>query len=310
MLKRFSDSEKHPLPGLLILTGIFLLCLVFSNILGMFVLLVMNDLGLNDLKNFNDAVIKAPHGWWSLMISQIISSFFSFVVTSYIYVKKVEVKPLRFLNFEKIPKVSIFILMFLAQMCFSPFNGLMQQMNENMKLPASMKTVEDIFRNMEDSMAGMMNFLAVFDTPLKFIMAFLTIAVLAGIGEELLFRGLIQRKLMLATKNPHVAIWLTAIVFSAIHFQFYGFLPRMLLGAVLGYFYYWSGNIWVPIAGHIFNNGLALVMVHLVKIKAVSPDIEKLDKIPLSYTVTSFIVFLGLMFLIQNRAAKETERPV
>ena len=310
MLKRYTDSEKQALPGLLILTGIFLLLLVFSNLIGLVVLMTMNNIGINESNNLNALVMSSPTGWWSLMFTQILSSFFSFVGTSYIYLKMVETKPLSFLNFEKLPKASVFIFMFLAQLCFSPFNGLMQSINENMKLPSFLAGLEKILKSMEDSMAGMMDFLAVFDTPAKFIMAFITIAILAGIGEELLFRGLIQRKFMKAFENPHVAIWVTAIVFSAIHFQFYGFLPRMLLGAVLGYFYYWSGNIWVPIAGHIFNNGLALVMVHLVKIKAISPDIEKLDKIPTPYIMMSTVVFLGLMYLIQTKAAKETERPV
>ncbi len=310
MLKRYTDTERDSLPSILILIGIFLLCMVVSNILASFILIGMNNIGISNIANLNYAVTQSPNGWWSLMISQAISSFFSFVFASYIYLKKVEQKPFSFLNFEKTPKAFVFILVFLAQLCFSPFNGLMQSINENMKLPTFMSGLEKTLKGMEDSMAEMMKFLAVFDSPLKLIAALLVIAVLAGVGEELLFRGLMQRKFMKAFKNPHIAIWITAILFSAIHFQFYGFLPRMLLGAVLGYFYYWSGNIWVPIAGHIFNNAVALITVHLVNIKVISADIEKLDKIPVPFTVASFMVFLGLMYFIQTKAAKETERPV
>jgi len=91
---------------------------------------------------------------------------------------------------------------------------------------------------------------------------FLLIAVIAGLGEELFFRGILQ-KIFSEWRNAVLAIWLAAFVFSAIHLQFYGFFPRMLLGAFFGYLLYWSGNLWLPILAHTINNGLAVIFYYL-----------------------------------------------
>lgn len=89
-------------------------------------------------------------------------------------------------------------------------------------------------------------------------MNILIIAIMAGIGEELLFRGVLQKILINWTRNTHVGILCAAIIFSAIHFQFFGFFPRMILGMVLGYLYVWSKSIWVPIIAHALNNALTV----------------------------------------------------
>jgi uncharacterized protein len=305
---RYSHKEKDSLPALLILLGIVLLALVVSNLIGAAVMFFMNNLGLADMGDLNASIMKAKNGWWSLIIAQGIASFFTFIFAGYLYIKLVEAKDFSFLNFEKIPSALTFILVFLAQICFSPINGFFQSINENMKLPAALSGLERILKGLEESMADMVAYLTVFDSPAKLIVAIIVIAVFAGIGEELIFRGLVQRKLLKAFQNPHAAIWVAAILFSAIHMQFYGFLPRMFLGAVLGYFYYWTGNIWVPIAGHIFNNTVAIILVHAVKIKAISPDIEKLDKVPVPALIGSVVVFAGLMYLIQTRTTKTTNQ--
>lgn len=91
------------------------------------------------------------------------------------------------------------------------------------------------------------------------IMSILIIGILAGFSEELLFRGGLQRLLTTGGINPHTAIWTTAIIFSIIHFQFYGFVPRMLLGAFFGYALYWTRTLWIPIILHITNNTLYLI---------------------------------------------------
>jgi uncharacterized protein len=301
---RYTHKEKDSLPALLILLGIVLLALVVSNIVGAAVMFLMNHLSIADMGDLNGSIMKSKNGWWSLIIAQGIASFFTFIFSGYLYIKMIEAKDLNFLNFEKIPSVLIFILMFLAQLAFSPINGFFQSINEKMTFPPFLKGLEATLKGMEESMADMVAYLTVFDTPTKLIVAIIVIAVFAGIGEELIFRGLVQRKLIKAFQNHHAAIWVAAILFSAIHMQFYGFLPRMFLGALFGYFYFWTGNIWVPIAGHIFNNTLAIVLVHLVKIKAINADIEKLDKVPMPALFGSIVVFAGLMYLIKMQSSK------
>lgn len=97
-------------------------------------------------------------------------------------------------------------------------------------------------------------------TFVSFIMAFLVLGVMAGLSEELFFRGALQRILSTGGLNVHGAIWITAIVFSGMHMQIYGFMPRLLLGAFFGYVLYWTGSLWLPILLHIINNTIYLLL--------------------------------------------------
>jgi len=104
----------------------------------------------------------------------------------------------------------------------------------------------------------------------------LMLAVIPAIGEEFIFRGCLQRLFNQLTKNHHIAIWLTAIIFSSIHLQFYGFIPRMLLGAMFGYLFVWSNSLWLPILGHFLNNATAVITAYVYQQQGKS--LEKLDE--------------------------------
>jgi membrane protease YdiL (CAAX protease family) len=97
----------------------------------------------------------------------------------------------------------------------------------------------------------------------QFLVALLVVGVFAAVGEEILFRGLLQNLLSKVTNNAHVGVWVAAIIFSAIHLQFYGFLPRVLLGALFGYLYLWSGKLSIAILAHFLHNGLSLVIAYV-----------------------------------------------
>jgi membrane protease YdiL (CAAX protease family) len=88
----------------------------------------------------------------------------------------------------------------------------------------------------------------------------LVIAIVPAIGEELLFRGYLQQSFSNWLSNPHVAIIVTAVLFSAIHLHFQAFLPRFILGVLLGYLFYWSGSLWLPILAHFANNAQAVII--------------------------------------------------
>ncbi|NQZ75225.1 MAG: CPBP family intramembrane metalloprotease [Ekhidna sp.] len=113
-----------------------------------------------------------------------------------------------------------------------------------------------------------------FTSTSHFLLAIVVVAIIPAIGEELLFRGLIQNMFVKAFKNHHVAIWVTGFIFAAIHMQFFGVMPRMLLGVLFGYLYYWSGNLSVAMVGHLINNGLALIAMYLAQkdIVEISPE--------------------------------------
>jgi len=100
------------------------------------------------------------------------------------------------------------------------------------------------------------------------------IAFLPAIGEELIFRGIIQRGLIRQFGNPHLAVWVVGILFSAVHMQFLGFVPRMLMGVALGYLCLWSKNLWYPIIAHFANNALAVILAFGTQHHAIDPELE------------------------------------
>ena len=120
-------------------------------------------------------------------------------------------------------------------------------------------------------------------------------AILPAVGEELLFRGLLQQKLFSCFKNIHISIWITAFLFSALHLQFFGFFPRFLLGALLGYMFYWSGSLWLPIIAHFTNNALALLMSFFISKNMISTD---LDQIGIDENMWNTIAISGIAIVM------------
>jgi membrane protease YdiL (CAAX protease family) len=296
-----TTKENKPFTSLLILFAILLTSLALAQIVAGGLMILMSGIELSNIGNIIEVLTSSKNGWWTMMTSQGVASIFTFILPGLLFWYVIEKKQFSDLNFKNLPTLSVFGLVILIQMCFSPFSGYIQSLNEKMQLPASLEWLELLMKNMEESAKTLTDFLTKFDSPVQLIAALIVIAVIAGIGEELIFRGLIQRKLMLGFNNYHLAIWVSAILFSGIHMQFYGFFPRMFLGALFGYLYYWSGNIWVPIFAHIFNNGLAVVLMHMVNQKKISPEIEKLDTIPMPYVAVSVLLFGGLMYLFKKK---------
>ncbi|HLO45914.1 MAG TPA: CPBP family intramembrane glutamic endopeptidase [Leadbetterella sp.] len=300
-----TTKENKPFTSLLILFAILLTSLALAQIVAGGLMILMSGIELSNIGNIIEVLTSSKNGWWTMMTSQGVASIFTFILPGLLFWYVIEKKQFSDLNFKNLPTLSVFGLVILIQMCFSPFSGYIQSLNEKMQLPASLEWLELLMKNMEESARTLTDFLTKFDSPVQLIVALIVIAVIAGIGEELIFRGLIQRKLMLGFNNYHLAIWVSAILFSGIHMQFYGFFPRMFLGALFGYLYYWSGNIWIPIFAHIFNNALAVLLMDMVNHKKISPEIEKLDTVPLPYVALSVLLFGGLMYFFK----KQTSNP-
>lgn len=298
---KLTDSRENPAASsLLVIIGLFLIGFLFLG--GVIQILVMMAAGasLTDFANSDGDFSKLPNAWLGMILGQGLGSFIGFVGTAWFYWIKIEKKSWQDLNFDKVPALPVFGMVVLTQMAFMGFNGWLQELNQAVTFPESLKGLEALLKGMEDKLAETTKFFTDFASFWQFLLVFFVIAVIAGIGEELVFRGLIMRKLLLGTGNPHIAIWGSAFIFAVIHFQFYGILPRMMLGVLFGYFYLWTGNIRVPIFAHIFNNGLAVTIMYLHNVGIVKTDLESMDDVPLSIVGFSLIATIGLMFLLRN----------
>lgn len=133
-----------------------------------------------------------------------------------------------------------------------------------------------------------------------FIVLFV-IALVPAFAEEYMFRGLVQNEFLRWLKNPHIAIWITAAIFSAVHFQFLGFFPRMFLGVLLGYLYVWSGNIFYPMIGHFCNNGLQVLALYLYQRNLIGEEITQEDyAVPTAVLIASVVLLFGAIFYTNN----------
>ena len=146
---------------------------------------------------------------------------------------------------------------------FVPFMNLAIRWNQSLSLPEKFSAIETWMRNKEASAQLITDQLLNVHSLGALVLLIFVIGILTGIGEEALFRGLLQKLLWEKTGNKHAAIWIGAIIFSTVHFQFFGFIPRMLLGAFFGYLLVWSGNIWLPITAHFFNNSITVVFRYI-----------------------------------------------
>lgn len=114
----------------------------------------------------------------------------------------------------------------------------------------------------QDSIDSLMNILKM-DGIVDLLVNLLIVAILPAIGEELLFRGVVQNELLGKIEDHHVAIFIASMIFSGVHMQVQGFLPKLVIGLILGYAYYWSKSIWVPIILHFINNSIPTIMLYL-----------------------------------------------
>jgi hypothetical protein len=201
-------------------------------------------------------------------------------------------------DLEKFPTLKLAILGIAFLLIAYPLVNLSFLLNESIPLPS---WAGDYENQAEETLMKILQM----DSPLLFIVNLLLIAVLPGIGEELLFRGIVQKHLGGWIRNPIAAIWITAIIFSMIHMQFEGFFPRLVLGAILGYLYYWTNNLWVPIITHAFNNGIQVALIYSMGIDVSTFEQEGSDQlqwwmIPLS--VIAMYVFYTLILKNRDKA--------
>ncbi len=181
--------------------------------------------------------------------------------------------------------MAIFGVLFLVSAY--PLVNLSYLLNAKIELPSWAIQFEN---QAEDTLRSLLKM----DSPWLFLMNLVIIAILPGIGEELIFRGILQKELGYIFSNKILAIWVAAFVFSAIHLQFEGFFPRMVLGVALGYLYYWTGNLWVTMIAHAFNNGIQIILIYSTGMDISEVDETQMDKlywwmIPLSVGAMYFL---------------------
>lgn len=249
---------------------IFILLVVFgmafSSVLGLFVI----SLGSKNMSYVAQ-----------LQLTQLCSQVIGFIMPPLLYAAFVHEQPLNYLGFKKLQSYTLFGV--LAMFTILPFNATIAEWNETFVFPAE---TEELLRQFQDTATviseTMMNDGNIFINLLIF-------GVLAAMGEELLFRSVLQKAFIRIFKNAHIGIIFTAMVFSATHMEFYGFLPRLVLGLMLGYMFYISGSIWSSMLMHFTNNAAIVILYFLNNQGVTNIDVDNFGN-----TNNIFLIILSL----------------
>lgn len=240
-----------------------------------------------------------------LRIIQTFQSFFVFIIPALLCAWFFSNNPNEYLYFEKKNTFFVFVFVIIACIAVIPFINWLAYINEQMSFPDALSGLEQKMRESETAAQKVMTTMLQTDSVITLLYNILLVGVLAAVGEELLFRGIIQRLITDASKNIHIGIWVSAFIFSSIHFQFYGFFPRLLLGAWFGYLLYWSRSLWLPILAHFVNNATAVVISYLQQHGFVDLQTDTIGKGDAVLSGISVIVF-GIFMLIIYRFTKKT----
>jgi len=199
---------------------------------------------------------------FSMKILTMIQSISSFLIPSFVLAYLWSEKPFYFLYLKTKSDGKAFFLVILMMIAVIPFINLLADLNQKIVFPGFMSELEEQMKAMEERAATQTANLLTAHTIAGLFFNIFLVAVIPALGEELFFRGTLQR-LISDAKGAVLAIWVVAFVFSAIHMQFYGFIPRLLLGAFFGYLLVWSKNMWLPIVAHFVNNAIAVILYYL-----------------------------------------------
>lgn len=214
-----------------------------------------------------------------------------------------------YLQLHRVSSVQVIVFSVIVMATSLPIINWIGYWNSQISFPESIRFIEDWMRSTESNNQQILEMFLKMDSPLDYLFNLLLIAIVPAIGEEFLFRGVFQRELNVWWKNQHLAIWVSAIVFSAIHMQFLGFVPRLLMGALFGYVFYWSGSLILPILMHFVNNALALSLVYFTNLKVVPEETEDLgiaaDQWPLITICSLVVVFLLYRIYVLCQQKKE-----
>ncbi|MDF2156859.1 CPBP family intramembrane glutamic endopeptidase [Algoriphagus sp. CAU 1675] len=266
---------------------------------------VLFNLSMEDILGLMSGDFSVPNGRMAMLFIQGLGSGIGFWVAAWVVIHWIDKANLHWglqLSRFKADRMGLVLIITFGGMLF---NALLVYWNAQLSLPESMAGLENWMKEMEAQLMELTKFLTDFQSVPELLMGILVIGIFAGVGEEMFFRGVIQPKMHLYTGSAHWGIWMTAIIFSAIHMQFYGFLPRVFLGALFGYLYLYSGSLLYPILAHIFNNSFTVLLVYFSNKGMVEFDIESTDTVSYPAAILGFLVLMGGIYYFKKKNSNE-----
>lgn len=268
--------------------------------LGFFIAIPFYDGSIFDLPQKISNPTLYPEIRLPIVIIQGSATLIGLILIPLLYLYSMErINPIDWVKSKVTTGVILLVTGFIVLAFMAP-NSVFIEWNSNFVFPEFLKEFGAWARERETLAEELTRFFTTFSSTGDFLLGAFVIAVLPAIGEELVFRGMLQPELFRATGNHHAAIWITAIIFSAFHMQFFGFIPRMLLGGLFGYLYVWSGNLLIPMFAHFVNNGFSVLMMYLYQKGTVTIDMDSPDAAPWPIVIGFTTVFVALLYYFKK----------
>ena len=266
------------------------ICIVFlSSFLGVL---------LSSIISPPEAEMYKPSNVFTLKMMQLIVSVFIFIIPPLFFSYLSRVNTINIFGFKNKFKRQNLLLVFLIMIFIQPFVVYCMQINTKLLYLVSdyIPLIIQNLENMEQRALELTTLFLTMNSASDLFFNLFLIALIPAIGEELFFRGVVQQYLQKILKNPHLGVCLTACVFSAIHMQFFGFLPRFLLGLILGYLFFYSGNLWMSVLGHFINNALGVLLAYSAFANKLTPEITNIENTGINLSQAFFSVAVVLLF--------------
>lgn len=261
-----------------------------------------------DLEAWQEALTypaESPESRLPLLISQGITSLGAFFIMPLIFMRKFLKYSLSDFFSTPSPIAQPLVMTIIITFSFMVVNSIVVEWNQDLQLPEFLSWFESQAKSKEAQLQQMTEYLTNFSGFMQFLVGLIVIALIPAIGEEFLFRGLLQNMFAKGFGNHHIAIWLTALLFGAFHFQFYGVFPRMLLGVLFGYLYYWSGHLSLAMIGHFINNAFTLVTLYLYSVGVINQDITGNPELPPTALLVLFALICSALLIVFRLYFKE-----
>lgn len=294
-------KNQSPIVEFVIIAIIIVSSFLVFTILSLLLAIPLFDLSFNDLIN-SLSDIENPQNINFIKYSQTIQSIGLFIAPSIVILYLYGGKFKDAAGLKEIKNPSIYGIPFLIMISLIPFINYLGELNSNFPFPQRIIDMEENAMRLTEQLLNA-------DNLAQLAFNLFMIAIIPAIGEELLFRNIFQNYFIRITKNPHLGIFIAAFLFSALHMQFLGFLPRFLLGIAFGYMYLFTGSLLASIFAHFVNNGLAVVLLYYVGKGSISEDIETIGAQPelLPLAILSIIVTGGLFYYLKKKSLPNIE---
>lgn len=216
--------------------------------------------------------VSGTHETIILKYIQVSQQIALFLVPSLIIARLLKSNGSSFLKTDKAPPIFTFLIVIILAALIIPVATWAGYINSGMDLPDRFSGLENWMMTKEDEARELTSLMIASSGVMTLSVNIIVMALIPAISEEFLFRGVFQQLFGRVLRSPQAGLWISAFIFSTIHLQFYGFIPRLILGLVFGYLFYWTANMWIAIAAHFFNNGLLVVIAYMKELRSGIPE--------------------------------------